>query len=326
MKQILTFIMIFFLAATLEGKELIKTIPSLPLDVNPETIRPLSEFADKGLQQKLEDVLLSNPSWRQLIRDKKMTIGLVDLTDLSNILFAKVNGNEMMYAASLPKLAILLTAFHCFENKIIEQTPEVMKDLNLMIRKSNNQAATRMIERVTMKRIQEVLTLKCYDFYDENHGGGIWVGKKYAKTGKRMPEAIKGLSHAATASQVCRFYYQLAMGKLISRERSREMLEILINPGIEHKFVKALHQIVPQADIFRKSGTWKTWHSDSVMVWGPEWRRYIAVALVDNKNGEMILRKLIMELEIVLKQNAAVIKKKQKHLAAFVESEKCFEI
>ncbi len=326
MKKMLAFVMIFFLAATLEGKELAKTIPVLPFDVNPETIRPLSELADKDLQKKLEDILLSNPDWRQLIRAKKMTIGLVDLTDPDNILFATVNGNEMMYAASLPKLAILLTAFHCFENKIIEQTPEVVKDLNLMIRKSNNQAATRMIERVTMKRIQEVLTLKCYDFYDEAQGGGIWVGKKYAKTDKRMPEPLKGLSHAATASQVCRFYYQLAMGKLISKERSREMLEILINPGIEHKFVKVLHQIVPRATIFRKSGTWKTWHSDSVMVWGPEWRRYIAVALVDNRNGEIILRKLITQLEIVLKQNAAIIKQKQKHIAAFVEAEKYFEI
>lgn len=314
MKQLLTVIMIFFLAATLEAREIAREVPSLPLDVNPKTIKPLPELADKVLQQQLDAILTGNPAWRQLIRDKKMTIGLVDLTDPSNVMFAMVNGDEMMYAASLPKLAILLTAFHCFENRIIEQTPEVMKDLHLMIRKSDNKAATRMIERVTMKRIQEVLTLKCYDFYDETRGGGLWVGKKYAKTNKRMPEPLKGLSHAATASQVCRFYYQLAMGTLISRERSREMLEILINPGIEHKFVKALHEIVPQAAIFRKSGTWKTWHSDSVMVWGPEWRRYIAVALVDNKNGEAILRKLITELEIVLKQNAAAVKKRQKHL------------
>ena len=98
-----------------------------------------------------------------------------------------------------------------------------------------------------------------------------------------MPEPIKGLSHAATASQVCRFYYQLAMGNLVSRERSREMLEILVNPEIDHKFVNTLKKTVPRAILFRKSGTWRTWHADSVLVWGPGWRRYIAVALVDNK-------------------------------------------
>jgi beta-lactamase class A len=95
------------------------------------------------------------------------------------------------------------------------------------------------------------------------------------------------------------------MGKLISRERSREMLEILVNPGIEHKFVSTLKQTVPQAFVFRKSGTWKTWHSDSVLVWGPEWRRYIAVALIDNPNGETILRKLIPALEAVLTESPA---------------------
>jgi len=94
------------------------------------------------------------------------------------------------------------------------------------------------------------------------------------------------------------------MGNLVSRERSREMLEILINPKIDHKFVNTLKKIVPGALLFRKSGTWRTWHSDSVLVWGPEWRRYIAVALVDSKNGETILRKLIPELESVLKINA----------------------
>ncbi len=321
-KQVLTILAVLFFTTPLQGSPLTETAPSLPLEMDPATVRPLPELVDSAFQQQLEDILFKHPTWRRMIQNKKMTIGLVDLTDPSHALFAMVNGNEMMYAASLPKLAILLTAFHCFEHKIIKQTPEVMQDLNLMIRKSNNQAATRMIERVTMKRIQQILTLKRYGFYDQTCGGGLWVGKKYAQTGKKMPEPLKGLSHAATASQVCRFYYQLATGTLISKERSREMLEILVNPGINHKFVNTLHRIVPRATLFRKSGTWKTWHSDSVLVWGPQWRRYIAVALVDNKNGEKILRKLIPELETVLKQNATQTKRRRGTLAAAVQPEK----
>jgi len=288
----------------------------------------IKKLADKINQKAHVAYVGSDPTRLKmlllLIQNKKMSIGLVDMTDPSNSLFAVVNGDEMMYAASLPKIAILLTAFYCFENKIIQQTPDVMKDLNLMIRKSDNKAATRMIEKVTMKRIQKVLTMEEFGFYDKTCGGGLWVGKKYAQTGKRIPEPLKGLSHAATASQVCRFYYLLATGKLINKEKSREMLEILINPGIEHKFVKALHKIGPNAALFRKSGTWKTWHSDSVLVWGPEWRRYIAVALVENKNGEEILRKLIPALETVLKNNASSIKTTQASLKIFLQLEKRF--
>ena len=273
----------------------------LPFEIDPAEVRPLRELLNRDFQERLKKNLDKKASWKKLIADKKMAVGLVDLSDPHQVIFARVNGNEMMYAASLPKLAILLAAYHYIEKGTIAATPEVKKDLNLMIRKSDNKAATRMIERIGMDNIQSVLTLPRYEFYDTRWGGGLWVGKKYAKTGTRDPEPIKGLSHAATASQVCRFYYQLAMGKLVTPERSHQMLEILLNPGIEHKFVKTLHRIVPDALLFRKSGTWKTWHSDSVMVWGPTWRRYIAVALVDSPDGEKIIRELIPVLEEVLK-------------------------
>ena len=305
MKQIIIVLLVLSLTGLLEANEPFHPALPLPLNVNPGSVRPLDDLADRHLQYQLELRLNQTPLWRRLIREKKMTVGLVDLTNPSEIRFAGVNGNEMLYAASLPKIAILLAAFHCFENRTLEQTPEINRDLHLMIRTSDNQAATRMIERLGMERIRQVLTLNRYEFYDAAQGGGLWVGKEYAKTGRRLPEPIKGLSHAANARQVCRFYYQLAMGKLISRERSREMLEILVNPGIDHKFVNTLNKTGPQALVFRKSGTWKNWHSDSVLVWGPESRRYIAVALIENKNGETILRKLIPALESVLTENAA---------------------
>ena len=277
----------------------------LPVESTAPKAVPLTHLTDKNFQKILEYELAQNKTWQKLIRQKKMAVGLVDLSDLGHIIFARVNGSEMMYAASLPKIAVLLAAFHSFEYDGLEQTPRIMNDLVLMIRKSNNQAATRVIEKISLKRIQEILMMPQYEFYDQNHGGGLWVGKKYAKTDRRLPEPLKGLSHAATAAQVCRFYYQLAMGRLISPERSRQMLEILVDPGLNHKFVNVLNKIVPDAKIFRKSGTWRTWHCDSVLVWGPEWRRYIAVALVDDKNGESILRKLLPVLEAVLKDNAA---------------------
>jgi beta-lactamase class A len=305
MKQMIMILMLLSFAGVLEGSETVNPQLPLPLRVNPASVRPLVDLVDNHLQDQLVQRLNQTPLWKKLIREKKMTVGLVDLANPSEIRYAGVNGDEMIYAASLPKIAILLAAFHCFETREMEQSPEVIRDLNLMIRKSDNQAATRMIERLGMERIQQVLTLNRYEFYDAAHGGGLWIGKEYAKTGRRLPEPIKGLSHAATASQVCRFYYQLAMGKLITRERSREMLEILVNPGIEHKFVNTLKKTAPGAFIFRKSGTWKTWHSDSVLVWGTESRRYIAVALIDNKDGESILRKLIPALEAVLNENTA---------------------
>ena len=40
------------------------------------------------------------------------------------------------------------------------------------------------------EKIEKVLTDPNYLLYDEEHGGGLWVGKRYAKTGRRYPEPI----------------------------------------------------------------------------------------------------------------------------------------
>ncbi len=121
-----------------------------------------------------------------------MAVGLVDLSDPSNVLFARVNGNHMMYAASLPKIAILLAAFHCFEFGLVEQTPRLTHDLHLMIRKSDNRAATRVIERLGMERIQSILTQKPYRFYDKTRGGGLWVGKNTPPRENGFQSQLKG--------------------------------------------------------------------------------------------------------------------------------------
>ena len=175
-----------------------------------------------------------------------------------------------------------------------------------MISNSDNQAATRMIDRIGLEKIEDTLRDKKYELYDPRRGGGLWVGKRYAKSGNRNGDPLFNISHGATATQVCRFYYLLAMGKLVSWERSHMMLDMLIDPEIHHKFVNSLDNLAPDAKVYRKSGTWQNWHSDSALVWGPKWRRYIVVGLIEDKNGEQILRNLIPAMEKVLlttKQN-----------------------
>ncbi len=280
-------------------------VPELPLSIPDEQIQPLRSTVEAKLQAALERRLNRNRSWAKLIGRKDMAVGLVDLSDAENIKFARVNGNVMLYAASLPKIAILLAASQGLEDGKVQETPEVMDDLRIMISKSDNRAATRMIDRVGgFRKIESVLRDPRYDLYDPNWGGGLWVGKRYSKDARRYPDPVLGTSHGATVSQVCRFYYLLAIGKLVSRERSKQMLDMLVDPEINHKFVHTLHTIAPQAKLYRKSGSWSSWHSDSVLVWGPKWRRYIVVALIEDPGGERILRDLIPAVEEVLKSQS----------------------
>ena len=141
-----------------------------------------------------------------------------------------------------------------------------------------------------------------YLFYDESKGGGLWVGKRYGSGGDTNREPLKNLSHAATVNQVCRYYYLLANGKLVNKGRSKQMLDIMGDPELHHKFVNTLDNIAPDARLYRKSGSWRTFHSDSILVWGnnPN-RRYILVALIDDAGGEQIIRDLVRPVEKVLK-------------------------
>ena len=273
----------------------------LPLDLDRE-IETISEIHDVKMQKALEEEIFKNKTWRRLVKGKQMSVGIVDLSDTTNFRYAGLNDNYMMYAASLPKIAILLAAMDAIDKGELEYTDEVKKDMRLMISKSNNRASTRMIDRVGYKKIEQVLRAPKHKLYDEEVGGGLWVGKRYAAQGKRYPDPIKGLSHAATTRQVCSFYYQLALGNLISTERSKEMLNIMIEPALHHKFVNTLDKIAPKADVYRKSGSWRNYHSDSALVWGPN-RKYIIVALIDYDYGEQTIRDLVKPLEKVLKNS-----------------------
>jgi beta-lactamase class A len=238
---------------------------------------------------------------------KKMSVGVVDLSDPNHVKFARINGNHMMYAASLPKIAILLAAMDAIENGELKETDEIKSDMRIMISKSSNSAATRMIDRVGYDKIEEVMTSPKYEFYNKENGGGLWVGKRYGGGGDTNREPIKNLSHAASVTQVCKFYYLLANGKLINENRSKQMLSILENPELHHKFVNTLEKIAPAARLFRKSGSWQNYHSDSILVWGKEpGRRYILVALIDDPNGENIIRSLVKPVEKVLKKRPAI--------------------
>lgn len=300
MSKILITFTLLFLALTINAQDL----PFYTPNFNNQTLHNQVDF---DLQNRLEQKLNANPKWKRLIKNKKMSVGLVDLRNVYQPKFARVNGNEMMYAASLPKIAVLLAATDAIDKGELKETQAVKNDMRLMIAKSNNAATTRMIDRVGYRKIEKVLTHPDYKLYDRNYGGGLWVGKRYAAGGARYPDPMKGISHAATVSQICRFYYLLSRGELVSQERSEQMLGYLGNPELHHKFVNTLDKIAPDAEVYRKSGSWRTFHSDSALVWGEDGRQYILAAMVDDAEGGQIMKDLVYVIEEILEESGRVL-------------------
>ncbi len=100
--------------------------------------------------------------------------------------------------------------------------------------------------------------------------------------------------------QVARFYYLLATDQLVSPESGKEMIAILSKPGIQHKFVKGLKDR-PPAEIYRKSGTWKHFHSDSGIIVRAK-HKYIVVALIQHSRGAEDLSRLIIAVDDMMER------------------------
>ena len=272
---------------------------SLPLATTPLAHQTLEQCRDSTLQSRLQRAV-SQAGWGHLVAQEALAVGIVDLSTPAHPRYAALNGEEMMYAASLPKIGILYAAVRQMERGTLAPSPAVEADLQKMIRVSSNAAATRMIDRVGgLEAVNRTLERSPAALYDRDRGGGLWVGKRFSSDSQRQPDPIEGLSHAATVHQVARFYTLAATGQLVTPERSAQMLDALSNPGLDHKFVHALQRRAPEADVYRKSGSWRQWHADSALVWGPN-RRYVVVALVKNENGEQIVRSLLPAAEDAL--------------------------
>lgn len=267
-----------------------------------EATRLLNESGDFQLQQALE-VLVLEQNLATAINKQELALVLVIVTDPDQPRLAEINGHNMVYAASLPKIAILLGAAVAIQEGRLELNDELQKDLDDMIRYSCNACATKVLNLVGREELLEILQSPEYNFYDQNDKGGLWVGKEYGPGSAYHRDPLSGLSHGATAFQAARFYYKLNTGTLVSPEQSRMMLDALSRPGISHKFVKGL-EAYPNLEIFRKSGTWKTYHTDSALV-RTEDLAYIIVALANNANGAAWLEQLAGPLhELAVLQNA----------------------
>ena len=248
---------------------------------------------DPQLQGALESAV-ADLGLRGSLAQHQLAVALVDVTDAQRPRLAMLNGDDMMYAASLPKIGILVGALAEAESGRFPLDAERVDAMNRMIRQSSNTDATRVLKWVGEQRLIDWLQSPRFRLYDAKEGGGLWVGKGYGPEPAYRRDPIANLSHGATVYQVARLYTMLAAGSLFNPKTNALMLDILSRPGIHHKFVRALAGL-PEVRIFRKSGTWKDFHADSALVEYGE-HRYILVGLAHDPGGGDWLARLAAPL------------------------------
>jgi len=255
---------------------------------------------DASLERSLKNAITALQLDKS-IKSRHLAVSLVDVTDPQHLRYAGINDREMMYAASLPKIAALVAGFEAINKGQMRYTPAVKEMFTRMVRHSSNTDASRAIHTVGFDYIREVLMSKKYRFYDPAQNGGLWLGKAYGGPGDYWrKDPLHQISHGATTLQVARFFLMLQQGRLVSPEYSLEMKEILSKPAIHHKFVKGLEGRA--CEIYRKSGTWSKFHADGALI-EHGGKTYIAVALMEDERGAEIFPQLIQKLDDIITAN-----------------------
>lgn len=279
-----------------------KTIPvSQSGEAAPVAVRPPTDLAefDKTLQTELHG-LLQEQRLLEMCRQQRLAVSVADICDLDHPRYAGVNDHEMMYAASLPKIAVLLTAFELFEQGKLPKTQQNLDMLTEMIRYSSNVDASRAIAKVGFANILKTMRDPRYRLYEPGVGG-LWIGKAFSKARVWRRDPLKNTVHGATAKSAARFYYLLERGELVSPQASMEMKRILGDPGINHKFVKGMSTLPGPTKIYRKSGTWSIYQSDSALI-KHNGHTYVVAALAESSRGESILQHLIVGIDKIIQR------------------------
>lgn len=254
---------------------------------------------DEALQSALEETL-GSLDLRGLIASRKLAVSLLDLSDAARERYAGFNDRQTMYAASLPKIGVMLGAFEAISRGLLRHTPALDTALERTIRLSSNDDASRLIQGIGFDLIARAI--QRYGLYDPGREGGLWVGKAYGPSGLRRhvefwrAEPISGQWHAANSLQVARFFWLLDRGELVSARHSEAMKRILANPGTSEYFVAGLRALgVPPGSIYRKYGAYADTHCDAALV-EHLGKRYVAVAFLTGARGADVLPRLIQEM------------------------------
>ncbi|MCU0966436.1 MAG: hypothetical protein MUF08_15635, partial [Burkholderiaceae bacterium] len=102
----------------------------------------LRAAGDPALQRSLEAVV-HDLGLDGALANRQLSLALVDVTDAHAPRLAMLNGDEMMYAASLPKIGILVGALAEAESGRLPLDAPQLQAMHNMIRHSSNADASR---------------------------------------------------------------------------------------------------------------------------------------------------------------------------------------
>jgi hypothetical protein len=179
----------------------------------------------------------------QKLRPDELAITVLDLSDTNNLKKASYRGEIRIYPASVVKLFYLGAAHAWLEEGKISDTPELRRALHDMIVNSYNEATHYIVDALTGTTSGPELSLKdmadwefkrnavnrhftSLGYTNINVNQKPWCEGPYGRERIFVGEKYSN-RNALTTDATARLLSEIALGKAVSAERSRQMLELL---------------------------------------------------------------------------------------------------
>jgi beta-lactamase class A len=242
---------------------------------------------------------------------ENLAVTLIDLGDASNPKMANFRGDQKIYPASVVKMFYLAAAHQWLKDGKINDTPELRRALKDMIVDSSNDATHQIVDILTdatggaelppdklkkwaRKREAVQRYFQTLGYADVNVVQKTYCEDIYGRE-RQFWNAGKN-RNMLTTNATARLLAEIALGKAVDAEHSRQMLELLKrNPYKQGEkdldnqdigYTGIALKNVPNANLWSKAGWTSVSRHDAAYVEMPDGRKFVLVVFTEKAANE----------------------------------------
>lgn len=264
------------------------------------------------LQQRVDRAVAATLAreWKPPLAAHELAVTVVDLGRPEAPEFASNRGSEVIYPASVIKLFYLAAAHRWMEDGKIQDTPELRRAMRDMIVESYNEATHYVIDVLTGTTSgPELSEPELKQWWERRNAVNQWIatlGYPASVNASKKPwgegpygretQAIRTFnpkSNQLTTEATARIVTEIALGRMVSRERSRQMLELMSrdftaptkDPEDQAHGYSGI-ALKPGMKLWSKCGLTSQTRHDAALVELPDGHRWVIVTFTTNHSEE----------------------------------------
>ena len=273
--------------------------------------RPLKMTESESLQQLVDEAIKEVLAANSKLKPEDIAATVIDLSDADNIVWANSRGEAQIYPASVVKLFYLAALHRQLQDKKITLSKELERGMRDMIIDSSNEATQYVLDVLTDTSSGAELPQKQFDKwqYKRNRVNRYFSALGYTNINvnqKTFCEDAYGIEQQSrgyegknrnmlTTNAAARLIAEIAMLRIVTPERSREMLDLLkrepFKKGVrgegqstEFSGLALIERKMTDAKLWSKAGWTNTARHDAAVIELPNGKKF-AVAVFTERDA-----------------------------------------